>query len=137
MLYWAFVRWISTGPRLRVAVGGFLLAGAGLTLVALAGTNWIDKFAALGAVQARLPRIIRGLPGAEEGFQPNAVAGCLVLFIPLQIALLLRAARAPAAHALAAHQRLRRMRLRRTGHERRGGRRLPSTPSCSASPPAR
>ena len=102
-LYWAFVRWISTGPRLRVAVGGFLLAGAGLTLVALAGTNWIDKFAALGAVQARLPRIIRGLPGAEEGFQPNAVAGCLVLFIPLQIALLLRAARAPAAHALAAH----------------------------------
>lgn len=37
---------------------------------------------------ARLPRLIRDLPGAEDGFQPNAVASCLVLFVPLQIALL-------------------------------------------------
>jgi O-antigen ligase len=29
------------------------------------------------------------VPGAEEGFQPNAVAGCLILFIPVQAALLI------------------------------------------------
>ncbi len=71
----------------------FLLAGAGLAVIGLLGTNWIDKFSVLGAIIERLPRAIRGVPGAEEGFQPNAVAGCLVLFIPLQVALLATDAR--------------------------------------------
>src|SRR4029077_12535146 len=71
----------------------FVLAGAGLAIIGLLGTNWLDKFSALGAVVGRLPRAIRGVPGAEEGFQPNAVAGCLVLFVPLQVALLATDAR--------------------------------------------
>ena len=47
---------------------------------------------------ARVPKtktIDLAVPGAEDGFQPNAVAGCLVLFIPLQLALLLRPDRRP------------------------------------------
>jgi hypothetical protein len=39
-------------------------------------------------VTERLPKVIRGIPGAANGFSPNAVAGCLVLFIPLQVMLL-------------------------------------------------
>jgi putative inorganic carbon (HCO3(-)) transporter len=89
LLYWAVVRWVTTPERLRFATGAFLLAGAGLAVIGVLGTNWFEKFPLLGAVAAKLPKAIRGIPGAEEGFHPNAVAGCLVLFVPLQIALLL------------------------------------------------
>ena len=61
------------------------MAGAATGGDRLLGTNWISKFSVLGPVIGRMPRAIRGVPGAEEGFQPNAVAGCLVLFIPLQV----------------------------------------------------
>lgn len=88
LLFWAATRWATTSDRLQLASAVFLLAGAGLAVIGLMGTNWMDKFPLFAAVIDRLPRLIRGVPGAEEGFQPNAVAGCLVLFVPLQIALL-------------------------------------------------
>lgn len=88
LLFWAIARWLNTADRLKLASAAFLLAGAGLALVGLLGTNWFEKFPVLGTVTALLPRAIRGVPGAEEGFQPNAVAGCLVLFLPVQVALL-------------------------------------------------
>jgi putative inorganic carbon (HCO3(-)) transporter len=97
LLFWAVTRWMTNSDTLKIGTGMFLLAGAGLAVVGLLGTNWIGKFSVLGAIIARLPRAIRGVPGAEEGFQPNAVAGCLVLFVPLQVALLATAAR----HSLA------------------------------------
>jgi len=88
LLFWAISRWLTSADRLRVATGAFLLCGAVLAVVGLLGTNWDNKFPAIGALTARLPAAIRGVPGAERGFSTNAVAGCLVLFIPLQIALL-------------------------------------------------
>jgi putative inorganic carbon (hco3(-)) transporter len=86
---WAIVRWASTGDRLKLLIALYLAAGAGLAVLGLLGTNWFDKFPILGGVIARLPRSIRGVPGAEQGFHPNEVAGCLVLFLPLQVGLLL------------------------------------------------
>ncbi len=86
--FWAVTRWITTRERLSLGVAAFLIAGGGLAIIGLIGTNWIDKFPLFGAVIRHLPKAIRGVPGAEEGFQPNAVAGCLVLFVPLQVALL-------------------------------------------------
>jgi O-antigen ligase/polysaccharide polymerase Wzy-like membrane protein len=86
--FWAMTRWITTRQRMAAGLAAFLAAGGVLALVALLGVSWITKFSAFGSVIDRLPKIIRGLPGAEEGFQANAVAGCLVLFIPLQIILL-------------------------------------------------
>ena len=83
MLFWAVTRSITTRERLALGVAAFLLAGGGLAIIGLLGTNWIDKFPVFGSVIDRLPKAIRGVPGAEEGFQPNAVAGCLVLFVPL------------------------------------------------------
>jgi putative inorganic carbon (HCO3(-)) transporter len=94
LVFWAIAGWTTSEPRLRAATGAFVLAGAMLAVLGLLGTNWFGKFPILGSIVERLPRAIRGVPGAEEGFQPNAVAGCLLLFIPLQVALLTGEARA-------------------------------------------
>ncbi len=88
LLFWAIARWTTTTARLELALVGFLFAGAALAVIGLVGTDWIDKFRVLTPIIDRLPKLIRGLPGAQEGFQPNAVAGVLVLFVPLQIAVL-------------------------------------------------
>jgi putative inorganic carbon (hco3(-)) transporter len=86
-LVWAVARWMVTPTRLETGVFGLLAASAGLGIVGLAGTNWFSKFPALDAIVTRLPRAIRGVPGAQKGFHPNEVAGCLVLFVPLLVAL--------------------------------------------------
>ncbi len=102
LVFWAMARWTTSEQRLRAATGAFVLAGAMLAVLGLLGTNWFGKFPILASIVERLPRAIRGVPGAEEGFQPNAVAGCLVLFIPLQMALLTREGRRWLATALPA-----------------------------------
>lgn len=88
LLFWAIARWVTNLNRLKVAVLFFLLAGAGLAIAGLFGAPVSARSATLAVVTARLPNVIRGVPGAEDGFNPNPVAGCLVLFVPLQIALL-------------------------------------------------
>jgi putative inorganic carbon (HCO3(-)) transporter len=93
-VFWAITRWTTSERRLAAVTGAFLLAGGVLAVLGLLGTQWYGKFPVLASIIERLPRAIRGVSGAEEGFHPNAVAGCLVLFIPLQIALSSRAGRA-------------------------------------------
>jgi putative inorganic carbon (HCO3(-)) transporter len=98
LLFWALVRWINTPARLRVATTAFVLAGVALALIGLFGVDYSrfaarfpddpGKFPIFATMARRMPQLIRGLPGAESGFNPNAVAGSLVLFIPLQVALL-------------------------------------------------
>jgi putative inorganic carbon (HCO3(-)) transporter len=87
LLFWASARRLTTSAALKVGTVGFVLAGVGLAIVGLLGANGASKFPVLGVLAARLPVAIRGVPGAEDGFNPNAVAGCLVLFVPLQVAL--------------------------------------------------
>lgn len=88
LVFWAVSRWVTTPGRFAAATIVFLLCGGVLAVIGLLGTNWSAKFPLFPAVIDRLPKIIRGVPGAESGFQPNGVAGCLVLFVPLQVALL-------------------------------------------------
>lgn len=88
LLFWSVVRWLNTPARLKIAAAAFVLAGAALSVLGLVGANWDNKFPAIGAITARIPAAIRGVPGAEGGFNTNAVAGSLILFIPLQIGLL-------------------------------------------------
>jgi len=78
-VYYAFVDWMDATERTRRGVWGFVAAGAGLALVGLFGTNWLDKMQGLSNVTRDLPRVVPGLPVAESGFQPNEVAGTLVL----------------------------------------------------------
>jgi putative inorganic carbon (HCO3(-)) transporter len=73
---------------LLTAAAVYLLLGVGIAGVGILGTEWISKFALLDAVVRRLPAALRGLPGAETGFHPNEVAGTLLWFLPVQVALL-------------------------------------------------
>ena len=92
--FYATVRWIGRNQRrLMLAMQVFVLMGGGLALVALLGVNWINKVPILSYVTDRLPKLIRGLAGAQEGFQPNAVGGSLILFIPLQLSLVVNSLR--------------------------------------------
>ena len=64
---------------------GFLLymgIGVGIAVIGLLGTHWINKIAALSPILSRLPVRIISLPGAENGFHPNYVAGALLWVIP-------------------------------------------------------
>ena len=67
----------------RLGVVAFLALGIGMAGVGLLGTQWLDKVAFLSPLLARLPSVLKGLPGAESGFQPNEVAGSLVWVLPL------------------------------------------------------
>jgi putative inorganic carbon (HCO3(-)) transporter len=97
----------------------------GLAVVGIAAATPSSKFAALGQAAAlsnyipvlsRLDAAIRTLPGGAEGANPNALAGVLVLLLPVQLGLVwisvaqryphancssLRFARTPAVLALA------------------------------------
>jgi putative inorganic carbon (HCO3(-)) transporter len=82
-VYYACARRIQTTAQLRLAVLLLGLLGAGLAALGLVGINWLDKWPGLSRITSRLPGLIRGLPGAEEGFHPNTVAGTLVLIVPV------------------------------------------------------
>lgn len=79
----------AAGLGLDTALVLFLGAGSALALTLLVGTNWFDKWPAAADLADRVPKLIRGLRGAEAGFHPNAGAGALLLFFPtaLQAAL--------------------------------------------------
>lgn len=67
--------------------GGLIVLGLGVSLLGLAGMQWLEKVGPLASITASLPRFITGLPGAAEGFHPNEVAGALLWIIPLALAL--------------------------------------------------
>jgi putative inorganic carbon (HCO3(-)) transporter len=94
-LFFALVRAIRTLRAVTVAIELFAVAGGALAAIGLLGTHWLDKVPVLNRMAAHAPAVIR-LPGLSEGFQPNAVGGTLILFIPLQFALVVaeRASRA-------------------------------------------
>ena len=83
---------IARGVRLNLALDLFVLAGAGLAVLGILGTNWMSKWPAAARITSHLPAVIRGIPGQTEGFQPNAIAGALVMFVPLQLALAMTSA---------------------------------------------
>jgi putative inorganic carbon (HCO3(-)) transporter len=86
----AIVDSIFKQRHVALMLAAFLLGGVALACIGLLGTQWINKVSILAKTTSRLPAVIRGLQGAEEGFQPNGVAGGLILFIPLQVALAYR-----------------------------------------------
>jgi putative inorganic carbon (HCO3(-)) transporter len=100
-VFFAVERAVRNRASLGIALELFSLAGATLAVLGLLGTNWIDKMPLLRMVTAHVPAVIRGVPGQAEGFQPNAIAGALVMFIPLQFALCLAAPSRRALHVAA------------------------------------
>lgn len=88
-IFFTTARWLGDTGSLKLGLLGFLLGGATFALLGFLGTQWSLKFESFQVIINRLPPLIRGLPGAADGFHPNAVAGILLLFLPLQIILLL------------------------------------------------
>ncbi len=86
-VFFAVVRVVSSSGALDIAIETYAVAGGALAAIGVLGTNWIGKVGALQSLAARMPAVIRGVPGQQEGFQPNAIAGALLFFIPLQLAL--------------------------------------------------
>ena len=66
LLFWAVTRCITTRERLSLGVAAFLLAGGGLPIIGLLGTNWPDKIPMLGAVIRRLPKPFAACPAPRK-----------------------------------------------------------------------
>lgn len=98
LLFWTVVRWLTTPRRLHVAVAVFLVVGAGLAVIGVIGVMTGSKAHAVAelvehwAMPVRLAFFETMNPylGQMSGFglNPNPIAGCLVLFVPLQAVLL-------------------------------------------------
>ena len=86
-VYYALVEAAADRRRWALALGGFILAGVGVAVLGLLGTQWSAKFAIFAPILRWLPPRIPGLPGAAEGFHPNEVAGALLWVVPLACAL--------------------------------------------------
>ena len=82
LLFWAITRSVATHRRLKACTAAFLVAGAGLAVAGLLAAP--ADFSGISLPWLR--RLVLAVGGAEV--HPNPVAGCLVLFVPLQIALL-------------------------------------------------
>jgi putative inorganic carbon (HCO3(-)) transporter len=81
---------VTSSSRLLAQVLAVSILGmVALSMLGLLGTQWSPKVPILGSITAHLPPLIKGVPGAEEGFPPNAIGGTLILFLPLQIVVLL------------------------------------------------
>lgn len=73
---------------LEWALATFALVGLGIWAVGFISTGWTMKFAWLAPLVQRLPRTLMALPGSPDaGISPNQLAGALVLYLPIAIAL--------------------------------------------------
>ena len=79
-----------SGPRetwRTVAV--YVVLGCALVAQGAVATSWFAKFAGLAQATSWMPQVITHLPGtAAEGVQPNALAGTVLLILPLTLVLL-------------------------------------------------
>lgn len=90
-VFFGLVQFIDRGPRLWLGIGSLCFGGVVFALVSLVVTHWVTgyKIGFLADLNQIFPVRFRGLPGLEEGFNPNPVGGTLVLFIPLLLMLAL------------------------------------------------
>ncbi len=66
--------------------GAFLLAGIGLSALALLGTQWLNQLSGAVLIREQSP-ILRGVAGIDEGLNPNEVAGALIWILPALLVL--------------------------------------------------
>jgi putative inorganic carbon (HCO3(-)) transporter len=86
-LFYALLSWDRRQAGLLPLALLVAALGAGAAFISLFGTQWNVKWSAMGRINPYLPQLIRDLPGAELGFNPNTVSGTLITFVPLQICL--------------------------------------------------
>jgi putative inorganic carbon (HCO3(-)) transporter len=75
----------ATTPR-RIRVLAALYVAAGVAIVAAAlfvSPQWQKKYQTLYQAGYAIPRVVQGLPGAEEGVNTNALGATTLFFLPL------------------------------------------------------
>ncbi len=82
---YVLVSFACTVSRFERTVFGLQVVAAGFTGFLLVGTQWGSKVPVLQQLGSMIPQVIKGLPGAEEGFHPNEAGGALtwLVFLPL------------------------------------------------------
>ena len=87
-VYFLVIRKTSSFKSWYGGISLFLLAGVGIALISLWGTNWENiKFLTLNQITIQFPYQLRDIPGALQGFQPNEVGGALLWVIPVLLTL--------------------------------------------------
>lgn len=86
-VYYAIIGFVSSGGRLDRVAAGYAAAGLLLALVGLLATDWTSKFSFMRGVVGKLPTLLTGLPGAENGINSNETAGALLWVLPVQLSL--------------------------------------------------
>lgn len=86
-VFFALMRWHSVGFTPQSLTWACIASCCGLSLAGAVGINWMSKIRPLSAVTSTLPHSSLGV----GGLHPNAVAGTLLLLIPLCIPPLSRA----------------------------------------------
>lgn len=83
--FYVVVNCAGTVVQLRRALIGTFLLIAVFSAVVLVGANWGRKVPLLEQISALLPTLVRGLPGAADGFHPAEVGGALtwIVFLPM------------------------------------------------------
>jgi putative inorganic carbon (HCO3(-)) transporter len=85
-IFYAFVRASRTLQGWLLGFGVYLAAGAALAGIGLFGAHWTAKFGVLAPVIALIPPALAGLPGVDEGVNPNILGGTLLWVLPAWIA---------------------------------------------------
>jgi putative inorganic carbon (HCO3(-)) transporter len=80
--FFAIVRVGGTSSGWWLSLLAFLGAGVFISGFGLIGTAWGAKIAALSFFAERLVLRVRGIPGIEEGLNPNQLAGALTWVAP-------------------------------------------------------
>jgi O-antigen ligase len=89
-VYYALLSVLRNEKQLKASIQVYLAGGALFSVIGLIGMKTIEKslLDLLVRIKERLPHLNLSLPGAEEGFHPNAVGGILILIIPLFLILM-------------------------------------------------
>jgi len=90
-MFYAIVNWGNSKDRVGWLIVLLLIAGVGLSLSALIGVDWVSEKATIipNYIYARLPVRV------SDPAHPNVMAGSLVLFAPLFLALILFSSKPP------------------------------------------
>jgi len=90
LVFYALVRLLKTDVLIKAGVSVFMVGGIALASMGLVGMSKSREpfFAkAVNFLLEKIPRKNWGLKGAELGLNPNALAGVMMLFVPLCVVL--------------------------------------------------
>jgi putative inorganic carbon (HCO3(-)) transporter len=88
LVFYTVVEFVDSRKRIQAGVVVFLIGGVVLSIIGTLGMEFGEekldqaKLDPISSLNQKIPKINFDLPGAEEGFNPNALAGTLVLVFP-------------------------------------------------------